>query len=33
MGHADEMDQGSGDFLLCKHGGHPSRFSGMFDVS
>jgi hypothetical protein len=30
---ADEMGQYLGDFLPCKHGGHLSRFPGMFDLS
>ena len=32
MGCADEMSQYLGDFLPCKHDGHPSRFPGMFNL-
>ena len=33
MGYADELGQYLGDFLPCKHDGHPSRFPGLFDGS
>ena len=32
MGCAGEMGQYLGDFLPCKHDGHPSRFLGMFEI-
>jgi hypothetical protein len=32
MGYADELGQYLGDFLPCKHDGHPSRFPGMLEV-
>src|SRR5215467_13061025 len=32
MGCAGEMGQDFGDFLPCKHDGHPSRFPGMFEI-
>src|SRR5262245_48652224 len=32
MGCAGEMGQDFGDFLPCKHDGHPLRFLGMFEI-
>src|SRR5262245_4257840 len=32
MGCAGEMGQYFGNFLPCKHDGHPLRFLGMFEI-
>src|SRR5262245_41686964 len=32
MGCASEMGQYLGNFLPCKHDGHPMRFLGMFEI-